>query len=171
MRQKITSAATLWALLSATSLHAADMPEQYTLYCKGEKATGFNWRANDWVEVTFNEKDYIIMKSANNTCFEKINGEVQSLFGFMHTKDVCINIREAGEEYKPSMSGKCQEFYPDKPEITWKPYLKCENLFVRNFVTSFNGWFHRSSVHGDVANRTDYKDSLIIEVGKCSQIN
>ncbi len=171
MRHKITSAATLWLLLSAASVHAADMPEQYTLYCKGEKATGFDWRANDWVEVTFKVKDYIIIKSENNKCFEKINGEVRDLYGLMHTKSVCVNIREAGEEYKPEMSGKCEESYPDKPEIIWKPFLKCENLFTRNFVTSFNGWFHRSSVHADLANRSDYKDSLIIVVGKCSQIN
>jgi hypothetical protein len=170
MRQKITSAATLWVLLSATSLYAADMPEQYILYCKGEKATGFNWRANDWVEVTFNESDYIVVKSPNNKCVG-FDEKVDEVVGVLRWKDVCVNIREAGKEYEPYISGKCTEYYPDPSATKWTRSLSCDNLFSRNFSTSFNGWFHRSSVHGDVASRSDDKDSLVIEVGKCSQIN
>ena len=169
MRHKITSVATLWALLSATSLHAADMPDQYTLYCKGEKATGFDWRANDWVAVPFKTQDYIIMKSPNNKCFD-VDGKVKEAAGAMRWKDVCINLRQAGEEYLPYISGKCTEYYPEDENKRF-PSLQCDNVFEKNFVTRFNGWFHRSSVHADLANRSDYKDSLIIVVGKCSQIN
>jgi hypothetical protein len=170
MRHKITSAATLWALLSATSLHAADMPDQYTLYCKGEKATGFDWQSNDWVAVPFKTQDYIIMKSPNNKCVG-FDEKVDEVVGVLRAKEVCINIREAGEEYKPYISGKCTEYYLDSSATKRPSSLSCDNLFSGNFSTSFNGWFHRSLFHGDVTSRSDYKDSLLIEVGKCSQIN
>jgi hypothetical protein len=169
MRHKITSAATLWALLSATSLHAADMPDQYTLYCKGEKATGFDWRANDWVEVTFSENDYIVVKSPNNKCIG-FDEKVDEVVGVLRWKDVCINIRQAGKEYEPYISGKCTEYYPEDENKRF-PSLQCDNLFSGNFLTRFNGWFHRSWVHGDLDSRSNYKDSLFIAVGKCSQIN
>lgn len=172
MRQKITSAVALWLLLTATSIQAADMPDQYTLYCKGEQANGFNWLSNNWEKRSFKPSDYIIVKSQNNNCFlYKINREVVKNSAVMHTKDVCINIREAGEEYRPGESGKCTEYYSDSSDTKWSDYLSCENIFQKNFVTKFNGWFHRSLVHSDLNNRSDYKDSLVIEVGKCSQIN
>jgi len=177
MKQKITSAAALWLLMTATSIQAADMPDQYTLYCKGEQANGFDWLSNNWEKRSFKANDYIIIKSQNNNCWlsrlirEKTNGEVVKNSASMHTKDVCINIREAGEEYNPKLSGKCTEYYSDSSDNKWSDYLSCENIFQKNFVTKFNGWFHRSLVHSDLNNRSDYKDSLAIEVGKCSQIN
>lgn len=170
MGQKITSAATLWLLLSAASVHAADMPEQYTLYCKGEKAAGFDWTSNDWEKSSFKPSDYIVVKSPNNKCFD-VDGKMKEVAGVLRWKEVCVNIREVGKEYQQYMSGKCTEYYPDPSRENENPSLGCKNIFQENFATSFNGWFHRAIVHGDVENRKYYKDSLAIEVGKCSQIN
>lgn len=170
MRNRVLTAVTLW-VFSVTSVHASDMPDQYSLYCKGEKATGFNWRSNEWVETNFKMDDYIIIKSPNNKCMETIDSQVRTYSGVMHTKDVCVNIREAGKQYMPNISGKCTEYYADASDTKWKDFLSCDNIFEKNFATSFNGWFHRASVHSDLNIRSDYKDSLVIEVGKCSQIN
>lgn len=170
MRHKITSAATLLVLLSATSLQAADMPDQYTLYCKGEKATGFDWQSNDWVPMTFKPVDYIVVKSPNNKCFD-VDGKVKEAEGAFRWKEVCINIRESGKEYEPYLSVKCTEYYPDPSRTKWTASLNCRSLSYKSFLTSFNGWFHRSSIHDDLASRSDYKDSLLVEIGKCSQIN
>lgn len=167
MGHKITSAATLWLLLSAASVHAADMPEQYTLYCKGEKATGFDWQSNDWVAMNFKPRDYIVIKSPNNQCPD-VNAKANPQF--VPNKEVCVNIREAGTNFN-FLSRNCTEYYPSSLSPNKQPFLSCKHSLNESFATSFNGWFQRSYFHSVVASEIATKESLVIEVGKCSQIN
>lgn len=170
MKHKITSAATLWLLLSAASVHAADMPDQYTLYCKGEKATGFDWQSNDWVAMNFKPQDYIVIKSPNNKC-SNVNEKIKEIPKLVPTKEVCVNIREAGTDYIAFLSRNCTEYYPNSLFPNTQPFLSCKHSLNESFATNFNGWFQRSHFHSVVASEIATKESLVIEVGKCSQIN
>ena len=156
----------LLVMIFHSSARAAQFPNEYTLYCKGEKSTGFNWRENNWQEQKFYPSDYIVSKWKTNFCFEFIFVEPKN-YGV--SKEVCVNIRVAGEEYSPAVSGKCLE-YTAPVGAKWSDYLQCEGKFTGQFITKLDGWFHRSSIHNDLDVAKAYKDSILTAVGKCSQI-
>lgn len=171
--KKLKQIASFALCFLSISAHAADMPDEYMLYCKGEKATGFDWRSKDWIETQFRASDYIVIKSKENFCLDKINLQINTTKDIMHYKQSCINIRAVGEKYSPNLSSKCTEYYSDSTKNKWNDFLSCDGFgwSKGNFATEFDGWFHKSSFHSNLLKESDYKDSLVLEVGKCSRIN
>lgn len=153
------------ALFSSSAM-AGDFPEEYTLYCKGDRSTGLNWSKDRWEETRFYPKDHIVAKWKTNSCLEFVTKPPKRS---VVSNEVCVNIREPGQEYRPALSGKCTEFVAPQG-ASWSNFLVCDGLFTGYFVTRIDGWFHRSSMHSQLDAFKDDKDSLVVEVGKCSQI-
>lgn len=149
-----------------SSAIASNFSDEYILYCKGDKSIGFNWVNNKWEETRFYPTDHIVSKLKTNSCLEFYAHEPERS---SVSSEVCINIREMGEQYAPNLSGKCTEFIAPEGAL-WSSYLKCEGLFTGIFLTKPDGWFHRATVHSQLEPVNNNKDSLLIEVGKCSRI-
>ena len=69
----------------------------------------------------------------------------------------------------------CKEFHSRyERSVSWNVTFDCaENFSTKtNFIMRMNGNFHYSSVHGNVesAPKNDYKGSLLIFVGKCTDM-
>ena len=156
------------ALLATTSADVPVMPDEYSLLCEGEQATGFNWRSKNWVKTNFKTSRYLVTNKPENECIfaPVIDRELQGEDKFF-SRDACLNIREFGEDYNPRLSEKCTEVYVKKDKV-WRRQFSCDGLFS-DIWGNFNGGFRRisdSTVHDDV----DKKDSMVLEVGKCSHI-
>ncbi len=149
------------------SVQAAEMPDEYTLFCRAKKSTGYNWRSDDWVNANFLTNEYIVSKRKSNSCIEFIFNQPKNN-GF--TKEVCINIRETGDEYIAGKSGKCTEFNAPTG-AKWTDYLDCDGFMTGFFKAKYDGWFHKAQMHTDLEGRKEEKDSLTLEVGTCSRIN
>jgi hypothetical protein len=148
-------------------------PEEYTILCSSEQATGFSWVNGNWKKQNFKNIQRLIMKSNKNNCVTGSEGEID--WGFnVHSKDVCLNERPLGTEYESIQSRYCEEHYigPSNSEYaprTNKLYIYCDH--PKMFLDP-NGWYHYAHIVGDTedAPENDIKDSQYIEVGKCSMI-
>lgn len=168
---------TLAAAVSLANVPA--MPSSYTLLCEGQQSVGFNWRGGKWVEARYAPHRYIVAKIETNKCQIVYNGAFKSIpidgamknFGPIHQKSVCLNVRDVGDKYSPFLSQQCQETYFVE-NGDWIKSFSCDWAMI-SFSGSFEGEFHRASNHSDTAAQPekDYKDSLMIEVGKCTQIS
>lgn len=163
---KIFSAATLGAFVFVGSVQGAEMPDEYTLYCKGEQSTGFSWQENNWVQTRYKPEEYIVSKWNTNSCLEFIANPPKK---GEHYKEVCINIRKKGEDYRSAISEKCTEYTTEK-EAIWSDYISCDGLFDRSFKAKLDGWFHMANIHNSLDAKKEYKDSQYVEVGTCIRI-
>ncbi|MGB3844490.1 MAG: hypothetical protein WA940_01355 [Sphingopyxis sp.] len=171
---------TIITLATAVSLaNVPAMPDSYTLLCEGQQSIGFNWRAGKWVETRYSPSRYIVAKIESNNCRIIYNGKFQSIpnngvmqnFGPLYQKSVCLNVRNVEDEYSPFLSQPCQETY-FLENGKWNKSFACDRAMT-SFAGSFDGEFHRASNHTNTAARpeNDYKDSLAMEVGKCTKIS
>lgn len=165
-RLKIFSAATLGAFVFVGTVQAAEMPDEYTLYCKGEQSTGFFWQNNNWVQTIYKTDEYVVSKWNSNSCLELIATPPKK---GKYYKEVCINIRKKGEEYRAVLSQKCTEYTTDT-DTKWTDYISCDGLFSGSFKAKLDGWFHMANIHNSLDTKKEYKDSQYIEVGTCSRI-
>lgn len=166
--------ATAIILLLADISAVPAMPENYTLLCEGTKATGFNWRNGSFEETRFKPARYLVTSRPENGCAETRGPQpVVSVMGvdWFFQRKICLNIREFGEEYRPALSDDCTEYYVKRDGGFWNRTFDCKGLFS-NIKGEFNGHFRRFSDTTVGANpKDDYRDSLLIEVGKCSVIS
>lgn len=145
------------------------MPDQYSLLCEGEQATGFNWVGGQWVKANFRADRYIVVRSPENECLfgAKLDTVLRGE-DFFFSREACLNIREIGKEFNPKLSEKCTEYYV-LIEKKWVKQFSCDGLLY-DFEGNFDGGFRRiseSSVNDDIPR----KDSMVLEVGKCSRIS
>jgi len=143
------------------------LPNEYTILCAAEKATGFNWKNGDWVARHFNPIKRLVVKSPKNRCSP--SGEMATdPFSDDVYIDVCLNVREFGKTYKRISSEICTENYKKKSGM-WETLIYCTHwpLALRP-----DGQYHYSQITDDLSDKpeNDYKDSMYVEVGKCSMI-
>ena len=69
-----------------------------------------------------------------------------------------------------SGSNVCQRWEKQGTKLTLTQ-VECSKG-PEDFIFAPNGWFHRSDIHSDLADapKNDYKDSLVVGTGKCSEI-
>jgi len=167
----------LLLVLILSSVSADDeypWPEEYTILCASEERTGFNWRNGDWKPVRFKNEKRLIVKSNKNQCGTPSRGDLHIEEWDTHTKWVCLNERQFGDEYNPIFSSYCEEHYDGpNPKLfgprTPKTWIYCD---APKMYLQPNGRYHYAHVHGHFEDVPVYgsPDSQFIEVGKCSMI-
>lgn len=158
----------LAAALGSTS--APIMPDTYSSLCTGSKATGFNWENNDWNQANFKPDSYILSVSPQNTCFENFEKDVDVIAEVFLTRKVCMNIRDRTKDYNPKMSDVCSEYYVQDKSGKWEISFSCHGIFTGDIAGKFDGWFNKSILNSGFADVSKYKDSLVVEVGRCSRL-
>lgn len=157
-------------LAAAAAALPADLPDSYTLLCQSEQSTGFDWSGGDWAKRNFKPETYLVKVGAPNECSNVSTGKVKEYAGVVRFRTVCGNLRKVGGTYMPILSMKCDEGYStvegNEPVI-----LRCSSS-SETFAGAPNGLFQHTSSHGQVARNPPkgYKDSLAIDVGKCSLV-
>ena len=139
------------------------LPDEYTILCNSEQSTGFNWENGDWVAVRFKETKRLIVKSDNNVC------DVDKTYSMPNEKIVCLNIRKMGDKYQ-SVQGSynCLEMYLNWPR-GWETIIMCNDA---KMSLNPNGRYNYAHIHNQLEEHPykDLKDSMWVEVGKCSMI-
>ena len=178
-RYSITLSFSVLLLVLIVSPASADdeypWPEEYTIFCASEERRGLDWEKGKWEPVKFKNIQRLIMKSNKNHCHGP-GGEIHYEELNVHSKNVCINERQLGEEYEPMLSSRyCEEHYIG-PSPKSKIYPSLERLWIycdqpKMFLDP-NGWYHYAQITGEIEDdpEDDYKSSQYIEVGKCSMI-
>lgn len=137
-----------------------------TSLCIGRDANGYNWRNGEWVRAGFVPQKYIIKKvpiPADLTGL--VDGVVNLCLPEDGFPDVgllkrCYRVYRLGE--KPFRQSMCYEHYMDD-----KLAISCE---LDGFYFRPSGSFIKKTTAADLDSHDDYKDSMYIEHGKCSDI-
>ena len=155
--------------------------------CATDFGTGFNWENGAWKPVNFVKPTYFVTKVSFPDAFpdssESGVSEEQRIYldctwkletlsegSYEHTKiyNSCLRVQRFGSDrstYYP-----CRELHSRrKEEQLWDVTVHCSD---DNFHMKPNGHFHMATIHGelDAQPEGDYKDSLVIYVGKCVSI-
>ena len=168
----------------------------FTSLCVSDQGTGFNWKNRRWERADFNvgERRWIIQKVKVNQhkpvgdrlyCQDEVDRrERNSSFSVRFqgatslykrrgiSRDACYLINEFGEEAS-SQSFDASEICLEKIRMASDESLSvhrvgCDTLLDGEFIFQPSGGFRYSYVHTDFD--SVYRDSLIIEVGKCSLV-
>ena len=148
--------------------------------CITDQATGFNWENGQWNRTSFVEETYIVSKiepPRNMSDAESSGRRLEWLAcgnpGPEWEGDddhrfysACLMSHQLGAK-SPRFMG-CKEMHVRK-DGTWTVLLACSDA---NFFFELNGQFHLGNFHGDVdtSPKDDYKDSLVISVGRCAAL-
>jgi len=149
----------------------AEAEEYFTSLCIEDKSTGFNWRNGDWHQTNFMPNKYIVKKvkidptpgSDTFQCYEDMKGKKNLSFDGKKIYDYgCFNIRDYGDKFTAFYNQLCAQSYDDDENI------KGVDCHMMNFQP--NGAFIKSRFQSSLTShpKNDYKDSLILSVGKCS---
>lgn len=160
-------------IVSAQAMCQDKIPELplFKAVCIRDKATGFNWRSGDWIQTNFAPGKQIFIQKIdivkNSTkpfneraIFCKEEEGFQS--GEFAGSKGCYVIKEAGRETLPIDGKMCTEFFKNRQLQS----ISCEKITFHP-----DGNFIELPWHSDIDQRPkdDYKDSLILSVGKCSK--
>ncbi len=87
-------------------------------------------------------------------------------------RQACFKHHIFGE--KPfKKGGECSETYIKREDGTWDIKISCRNsTYTPEIIFSPNEFYHLSFLHDDVSSKpkNNYKDSQLIEWGKCATI-
>jgi hypothetical protein len=169
MRVKI-AASTLVLSLANAAPSIADvpwLPADYTIVCDSRQVSGFNWEHGDWHQSQFKPLQHIIRKTKDNYCGTFVESSAPKWAErFATWRKICLNVRNAGKEYRPNLSTVCRENYT-KSKNGWDITIQCDDPVMHLKPGS---WYHSAFIHDDLSETPpkDYKDSLFVEVGKCA---
>ena len=139
------------------------------IVCASEQSIGFRWVKGNWKSTDFVPARYTVEKLAEDAegaagCGPlpggaKVDAQtgLAALYGCW-----AVDIEAAGQS--SSLKQVCRERWR-QTGATWELVdVACENFRFRP-----GGWFHRSSLHGDLADRPerDEKEPLSMTVGHC----
>lgn len=162
--------------------------EPFNALCVTTKSTGFNWKNGDWVATNFKPSTkYLVQKlkieEADFLGFDKNKKQVKSgsCFSEMQKKHIlpnspihygCYNIRPMGTPFFTMNSRLCTEYPAKDGRGKEYIYISCQiGLVEQRFDFSPNGLFITANTSSIEENPKDgYKDSLAIDVGKCSKL-
>ena len=148
------------------------VPSRYTILCQGEKSVGFNWRNGDWEQAQFKPESYLIQKTEKSSLLCIADLLPPQVDSFRTVKKVCLNIRKLGEDPASGLPTTCTEtHYKAYGEFPAEEWIDCD-VGLHHISFRRNGWFHAGSIQGDLSDKpkNDYKDSLYVTVGKCTQL-
>jgi len=199
MIKKIVLLINLLPIALVVNSEITNVDEKFTLLCETEKSTGFYWKKGDWHQTNFiagkkyiikkhdkplsiDSPDYVRNSSENESCAFNQSESIEWTTSI--SQDGCYSIKEFGKESGYSNYSICREDWSkDKQSKLSLKEISCERRFNREWNISPNGWFHSSFMHSDLDSEPkrvvfdgveqfpdDYKDSLFITVGKCSEI-
>lgn len=172
----------LWALAflltigcregSAVELKApSGIPAGTKMVCDSEQSIGFRWVKGNWKSTDFIPGTYAVEKLAGGTAesgycrgdlADKTKVDAAAGLAVLYG---CYTIRrEAGELESNSREDLCRERWQREGGNWILVDVACENFRFRP-----DGWFHRTSLHGDLAEKPDGdgKEPLSITVGHC----
>jgi len=138
-----------------------------TSLCLGIDANGYNWKNGNWVRTGFAPHKYLVKKVPIPA---ELTGIVDGLVNTCQPKDNfpdygilqrCYVVYRLGE--KPFQQNMCIERYSGDKLAA----ISCED---GNFSFRPNGAFIKKTKAADLDSDDDYKDSMFIEHGKCSDI-
>ena len=163
---KMLAAAALILVQEPTAL-----PDTYQSVCKSESEIGYNWRNGGYRTAQYDPNTYIITVGDTKHCSANPAKNLDT--PKVKWRDVCANITRVGDTPYPDMASHCREEYiidGTASSVT----LNCLNANIGvavNMAADPSGWFHLTSVHSNTSARPqrDYKDSLVIGVGKCTR--
>lgn len=139
------------------------------ILCDSEQSIGFRWVKGNWKSTDFVPARYTVEKLAGDAGGAAECGQLPGrakvdeqtglavLYG-------CYAVDIAVAGMSSSLRQVCRERW-QKSGSTWKLVdVACENFRFRP-----DGWFHRTSLHGDLADRPDKdeKEPLSMTVGHC----
>ena len=148
--------------------------------CIGEKSTGFNWHNNEWKFARFNPGKYLIEKlkveKSGHTFFCWSEAQEQEKKTRYESADSaldwgCYSVREGQQDLDPPhLAHLCLEEWTTVNGSFVLQTVSCEDDKIRfkpdgNFTAVL--W---SGTSGELAEKSNYKDSLSITVGRCSII-
>lgn len=147
------------------------MPLQYTLVCQSQTKVGVNWSMGKWHKVEFNPAAarIFVVGGADNYCLETVQHPPAKGLIELNRRPVCVESGRVGEKMDGLHHNTCDEVYT-KPHGAWGVTLECRNpTLVMNARP--DGWYHLSLIHNDVEDAASAeKDSMFVEVGKCSVV-
>ena len=156
-------------VLSLSEKVISDYEGGYSTLCIEENSVGFNWRDNKWIKTGFIGSKYLVKKISHSELKEWQKKELyDENYLYLDRKDDefrimknYYNIRRFGDKFIPLFNQTCSELWDGK---------ELESIQCPNFIFKPDGYFHRSSIHGSLDEKDDYKDSLSLSYGKCSKI-
>ncbi len=140
--------------------------------CIGEKSTGFDWRNNQWNFTHFKPEKYFIEKlkperSARTLlCWSDAQEKKRHESNDMALDWGCYNVRE---DESPGLAHLCLEYWKAVNGSLVLQGVSCDEIkFKPNGNFNAVQW---SGSDAQLAEKSNYKDSLSITVGRCSIIH
>lgn len=146
------------------------LPAGTAFLCQTEQTIGFRWVRGKWKSTDFIAEQYIIEKLAVSPEGKKQAGclDLSELKAFGDGKKAmvpgCYAIRRDDQKSAGIRAQICTEVFVQEGGSWQVESIDCEKFKMRP-----DGWFHRSSLHGDLddAPEGDVKDPLSVAVGHC----
>lgn len=145
------------------SVASADESKTLSLICVVDESSGYNWRNKSWVHSTFKPLTYIVEKMPQTSvgCADRqarIAPSGNNLLG-------CYAIKEVGK--KPLWSQLCEEWRSESGVVV---RVDCSFGGFDSFEAQIDGPFVLTRTYGAFVELDGKRDSLVLEVGKCSEI-
>ncbi|KGO35140.1 hypothetical protein JT06_04055 [Desulfobulbus sp. Tol-SR] len=144
------------------------LPAGTSLVCTGEQAIGFRWVKGRWKSTDFVPNRYLIEKRAagqarTTACRDISHGAVSDAGRRTAVLYGCYIIRRDGDA-EEGAEQVCLERWKSIGSRWVLDEVACDNF---RFLP--DGWFHRTSLHGELSTGppNDEKDPLSVSVGHC----
>lgn len=164
---------------------ATSADESFTSLCIADSSVGFNWEKNDWKNVNFTPGKYIAKRlNLSETKNYQCTAAKDRMSDYYYTNAInepelsrygCYIIKPFGDEFYDNFPIDCFETWSTTNRVSDDidpklMELKAVSCWDRNFFFSPNGRFHQATLHSDVDNYSNSKDSLSLSEGKCSTL-
>ncbi len=161
----------LTALIAADAIGATALP-YFRSVCASEQESGFNWRKGAWVAVTFKAGTQTLIQKLDVVALQSkpllerptlCKVEAPTVFGTWTENKACYLIRDIGSPKTTLNAEMCSEHFLDDKLLK----VSCRSM---TFVP--DGPYVSTPEYPDISAspKDDYKDSLVLSVGKCSRL-
>lgn len=155
--------------LAAAGQNAPFLGINWSMVCKGEKATGFNYQNGEWIETTFKPKDWVISRRSDQDCRKNSPLEFGALSETFISRETCLSVKQFGEKDSFLTTARCREYYVQDERKDWSRSMSCDGIFY-DFTAEIDGEFLRHS-KSTIMRAADQRDSIVVEVGRCALTN
>ena len=157
-----------------------DSAKQFTAICKADQTIGFNWENSEWVHSIYKSKTYIISKlygQKDSRCLAYKADEITPLVIFptsgqkMGFSQGCYVFQEIGEPPEPLGSVCSERWVGDSNRSTLQHVICAGQRSGVNLEFDIDGQFVHTYTESLFSLPIDgQKDSIILDIGKCSHI-
>ena len=145
------------------------LPAGTSMVCGGEQSIGFRWVKGRWKSTDFIPNRYLIEKRAagqarSRACRDMVQGVVRDPGNQTASMLGCYMIRREGDDAEERREQVCLERWRAAGKRWVLDEVACDNFRFRP-----DGWFHRTSLHGELSATPpdDRKEPLSVSVGHC----